>query len=412
MAFSHRGRQFFFVTLTLEGRPAVLSRLVDAASEPALLPPGEIALAILRAIHSVCPCATLSNRVIMPDHVHFLLIVNYDLAPTFNPLWFSFVLVEAIEAAWAAAERASGLNWAASVGFASNGRGHAPAPPTSAASALSAAPLMSESPAPNWPLAESPEALLAATAARARARAAAYQRGRGGATPVRSPPQPSQHSRPPALPLPPSPASLRFDRRVYIELSFDSRQLKAVRRYVRLNGARAIWKRDHPDRFRCFANIRHAVLDPMRHWSAIGNLTLLASPFLFHVRLTLKKTVAEHEAAISEIVERARRGEIPVSGFISPGEVEALRRLKAEPLARFVKVLPCALPPRYDPSAEDSRELAADRMLLLSGFRDTPAISSLSMRRDAAAAHQFRRNCLALNDLIADLCHRAQTLSP
>ena len=428
MAFSHRGRQFFFVTLTLEGRPAVLSRLVDAASEPALLPPGEIALAILRAIHSVCSCATLSNRVIMPDHVHFLLIVNYDLAPTFNPLWFSFVLVEAIEAAWAAAEKASGANWAASAGFASNGRGHAPAPPTS------------DSPAPSWWLAESPEAILAATVARARARAAAYQRdlaafergreiagggeaagaatgaagerGRGGATPVRSPSNPASPSAPLALSLPPSPASLRFDRRVYIELSFDSRQLKAVRRYIRLNGARAIWKRDHPDRFRCFANIRHAVLDPMRHWSAIGNLTLLASPFLFHVRLTLKKTVVEHEAAIGEIVERARRGEIPVSGFISPGEVEALRRLKAEPLARFVKALPCALPPRYDPSAEDSRELAADRMLLLSGFRDTPAISSLSMRRDAAAAHQFRCNCLALNDLIADLCHRAQTLSP
>jgi hypothetical protein len=34
------------------------------------------------------------------------------------------------------------------------------------------------------------------------------------------------------------------------------------------------------------------------------------------------------------------------------------------------------------------------------------------MRRDAAAAHQFRRNCLALNDLIVDLCRRAQTLSP
>ena len=154
MAFSHRGRQFFFVTLTLEGRPAALSRLVDAASEPALLPPGEIALAILRAIHSVCPCATLSNRVIMPDHIHFLLIVNYDLAPTFNPLWFSFVLVEAIEAAWAAAERAG----------VANGRGHAPAPPTSESTAL------------NWPLVESPEAILAATVARARARAAAYQR--------------------------------------------------------------------------------------------------------------------------------------------------------------------------------------------------------------------------------------------
>ncbi len=127
---SSRG-QFFFVTLTLEGRPAALSRLVDAASEPALLPPGEIALAILRAIHSVCPCATLSNRVIMPDHIHFLLIVNYDLAPSFNPLWFSFVLIEAIEVAWAAAERASGANGATlAAGSVANGRGARPRAPS------------------------------------------------------------------------------------------------------------------------------------------------------------------------------------------------------------------------------------------------------------------------------------------
>lgn len=55
-----------------------------------------------------------------------------------------------------------------------------------------------------------------------------------------------------------------------------------------------------------------------------------------------------------------------MSGFISPGEVELLKQLKATPNARFVKMLPCALPPRYDPSAEDSRELATDRMLILS----------------------------------------------
>ena len=211
--------------------------------------------------------------------------------------------------------------------------------------------------------------------------------GFGGAAPVRS--------------------GLRFNRRAYIELSFDSRQLKAIRRYIKLNPARAIWKRDHPDRFHRFGNIGHSILDPARHWSAIGNLTLLGSPFLFHVRLTLKKTVAEHEAAIAEIVARAERGEVPVSGFISPGEVEALRRLKATPNARFVKLLPCALPPRYDPSAEDSRELAADRMLILSGFSDTPAISAIEMRRDPAAARAFRRNCLALNDLAAALCESA-----
>ena len=139
-------------------------------------------------------------------------------------------------------------------------------------------------------------------------------------------------------------------------------------------------------------------------FDGIGALPLLGSPFLFHVRLTLKKTVAEHAVAIEEIVEKARHGMVPVSGFISPGEKEALRRLKAEPRARFVKLLPYTLPSRYDPSAEDSREIAAGRLLILSCFRDTPGISSLDMKRNRAAAHRFRQNCLAMNDIAARLC--------
>ena len=86
-----------------------------------------------------------------------------------------------------------------------------------------------------------------------------------------------------------------------------------------------------------------------------------------------------------------------------------LRRLKAEPRARFIKLLPCALPPSYDPSAEDSRELAAGRLLILSGFSQTPAMSALEMRKNPAVAHAFRRNCLAMNDLAAALCAAAGT---
>ena len=112
----------------------------------------------------------------------------------------------------------------------------------------------------------------------------------------------------------------------------------------------------------------------------------------------MKKTAEEHRQAIDEIIEKARRGMVPVSGFISPGEKEALRRLKAEPNARFVKILPYGLPPKYDPSAEDSRELAARRLLILSGFSQS--------RKDDRAA--FRRNCLEMNDLAAALCAKAR----
>jgi hypothetical protein len=191
-----------------------------------------------------------------------------------------------------------------------------------------------------------------------------------------------------------------WSRNYWLMLSFSSRQLKAFRRYIKLNPARALWKKRNPDRFIRRANIRHAILPQDRTWDAIGNLTLLASPLLFPVRLTRRKTIEEHTEAIDEIIEKAKRGMIPVSGFISPGEKETLRRLKEEPKARFIKTLPHALPPRYDPSAEDSRERAADRLLILSGFPQT-------VRANDKIA---RVNCLLMNDLIVALCENAQTL--
>ena len=89
--------------------------------------------------------------------------------------------------------------------------------------------------------------------------------GAGASAPVGSPP-------------------MLFERSPYIELSFDSRQLKAIRRYIRLNPARKLWRLAHPDLFRRLTGLRHPFLDPQRSWSAIGDATLFASPFLFHVR--------------------------------------------------------------------------------------------------------------------------------
>lgn len=390
LQYIHRGLQFFFVTVALEGRPQVLSRLVEGEKRPVLTPLGEVVKAMLLALHGVFPAVRLSDYVIMPDHVHFLMICDYERDKGVNPLWVSFVLMEAVECAWA-----------------QNGRGAAPPAPPAAefGEPLKAAPpappaaefgeiFLGEALKASRLVAAEIEALeaqgLGRTEARRLARERVRARGVRGLAPV------------------PTAGSPRFERRCYIELSFDSRQLKTIRRYIRLNQARKLWKLAHPDRFVCFQNIRHAILDPSRRWQAMGDLTLLGSPFLFHVRLTLKKTVAEHEAEIAEIVAKAKRGMIPVSGFISPGEVEALRRLKAEPHTRFVRMMPCSLPPSYDPSAEDSRELAADRLLILSGFTDTPAVPARDIRRCLGASHQFRQNCLKMNDLAAALCAKAE----
>ena len=353
MRFAHSGKQFFFVTVALEGRRPLLSRLESEQSRPTLSTFGETVKATLLAMHGAFPCATVSDFVIMPDHVHFLLIADYSRDAGFSPLWAAHRLLDATEMTW-------GMDG-----------GSAPAPPEALASAIAAA-----------------------------------RRNQGRLTIDGAPPivgsgaQPISRTQsfggsgaqPPSVP--------RWNRHCYIELSFDARQLKAIRRYIRLNPARAIWKQRHPDRFIRFANIRHSVLDPTRRWDAMGNLALIASPFLFHVRLTMRKTAEEHAPEISVILSRAERGLVPVSGFISPGEKELLRRLKAVPGTRFAKMVPFSLPPRYDPSAEDSRELAADRMLILSGFpQGTPD-----------SRESLRARCNIMNDLAATICAKAQVI--
>ena len=391
--YAKGGLQFFFVTLASAERRAVFSRLVSEGGRPELSDIGELARAALRAVHRVWSAVTVSDYVIMPDHLHFLLIVNYDYDKSISPLFIAHRVADAVEMAVARGlERTGAL---------------APAPPATPPSLATLAP---EPPVTPQPLttrapaklaeqrAAEMEGLLKASVEAANVVAAtgglavekglhfgAIVGGAGARAPVRS---------------------VVFARDCYIELSFDARQLKAIRHYIKLNPARALWKLRHPDLFLCHRAIKARRLAPLAPMSfdGIGALPLLGSPFLFHVRLTLKKTVAEHAAAIEEIIEKARHGMVPVSGFISPGEKEALRRLKAEPRARFVKLLPYTLPARYDPSAEDSREIAAGRLLILSCFRDTPGISSLDMKHNRAAAHRFRQNCLAMNDIAARLC--------
>ena len=355
MQFHNAGRQFFFITIAVEGREPVLSRLVDEKSRPALLPCGEAVKAVLCALHGEFPCATVSDFVIMPDHVHILLIADYSQDPAFSPLWVAHRVMDATEMLGSIRERTGTL------------------PPNlreAAAQALAAAIAAAH---------RNQGHLTTQGGVRGQRPRPFPHRGFGGSAPV------------------PSPA-LRWNRHCYIELSFDAPQLKAIRHYIRLNPARALWKLRHPDRFARFANIRHAILDPARRWDAMGNLTLLGSPFLRHVRLTMRKTVEEHSVEIAEIVAAAERGVVLVSGFISAGEKELLRRLKATPHTRFVKTVPFALPPRYDPSAEDSRELAADRLLILSGFpQGTP-----DTRKD------LRARCNIMNDLAKALCEKAK----
>ena len=375
LAFAHHGLQFFFLTICVEGRQAVLSRLVEGAKRPELTRAGECVRALWRAVHGLNPALTASDYVIMPDHVHLLLIVDYDRDPAFKPLVFLH---------WFMEESARMI--------ATDG-GCAPAPlPRARLPEAGCAPApLPRARLPEAGCAPAPLPPLPTTMRRVYCPSSVgVSSGRGAGA------QPAPGSRSPgrgAGAQPPSVAAF-WERRFWLDLSFSSRQLAAIRRYIRGNPARAIWKRKHPDLFVCHSRIRHPVLDPALPWSACGDLTLLANPFLVAVSLTRRKTPAEHEPEIAALVEKARQGWVIVCGFLSPGEKELGRRLRAEPRARWIKTLAQGLPPRYDPSLADSRGLAERRMLLLSAL--------------PVGAPFDWNTCHRMNDLAVSMCKRAR----
>jgi REP element-mobilizing transposase RayT len=212
-----RGRKFFFITLCTEGRRKILSR-INEDSSVTHSPIGESVAEIWRTSHSRNEAVTASNFIIMPDHIHLLMIVNYDKDPFFD-------LIDWIHEFDRLTANETGLK-------------------------------------PRTPLENIAPRFI---------------------------------------------ASPLWEPKFWLMLSFSPRQLKAFRRYIKLNPDRALWKKRNPDRFIRRGNIRHAILPQNRIWDAIGNLTLLASPLLFPVRLTRKKTIEEHTETINAIIEKAKK---------------------------------------------------------------------------------------------------------
>ena len=102
LKFDKSGRRFFFLTFCVRGRRPILSKLVTGRDESGKLTAsvvltelGEKIAALWRGVHARHPALTASNFIVMPDHVHLLLIVNYPLEPAFDILdWFQHFMRE------------------------------------------------------------------------------------------------------------------------------------------------------------------------------------------------------------------------------------------------------------------------------------------------------------------------------
>jgi len=78
-----------------------------------------------------------------------------------------------------------------------------------------------------------------------------------------------------------------------------------------------------------------------------------------------------------------------------------LELLRKDPGTRWIRTVAHGLPPRFDPSAEESRYLAERRQLVLSSFPS-----------DIPEFPVNWTNCHIMNDRNAALCARAATGAP
>lgn len=320
----HKGVRFFFFTFVVKERHPILSRLVREEKRPLLTERGKRIVELWKRLHEVNVHFIPSDFIIMPDHVHLLLIVNSSNEFHFNPsvftYWFQEMTEYEVPLLHSVDRKPKSWEFI------------------------------------NFSRLEQPPVTLT-----------------------------EEHH-------------ITWSKDFWVNISFNARQLSTIRRYIKMNPARYFWKYDHPDLFKTIHQLRHPFLDSTLTWSAIGDITILASPFLFLVRLTRKKSLLELEPEIQHSIELTQKGWTPVCGFISPGEREFERRLKQLPVSQWIKTVPYALPNRYDPSVEDSCWISRRRQLILSSFKES----------EFPPFKVTRMGCLLMNERIEHMIRNIQ----
>ena len=169
--------------------------------------------------------------------------------------------------------------------------------------------------------------------------------------------------------------------RPFVITPFESVSLRNVRKYIRTNPARAAWKAAHADRFVRYVGHRAGVLPEEAVWTAFGNLTLLSSPFLRFMKISMHQPLDAIRARIDDFLGMARCGHVLVSGFVSPAERAVLDALREEGAGPYIRLLPYGIPRGFDPSVELSREIAERGALLLSPFPETVPYGQVTRAR-------------------------------
>jgi len=141
----------------------------------------------------------------------------------------------------------------------------------------------------------------------------------------------------------------------------DYEMLPTLIHYVKDNPRRLLMKRAHPNWLRPFFNLRLG----SHTYSGIGNLDLLKAPMRKAVRISRRNNEAQLAEELHHYLSAAQAGAILISPAISPGEKRVMRAAFEAELPTIV-IMENGFTPLSKPHGEQFYACAAGRLLMLS----------------------------------------------
>lgn len=146
--------------------------------------------------------------------------------------------------------------------------------------------------------------------------------------------------------------------------------IDATERYIAYNPLK--WQLMHgPERALAIHEpLDSPVLDAGDYWKGVGNVALLGEK-LVALRISRRCSPRQIESLLARLRRAVALGYVILSGFVSPGEKVVRDWLCREMQARFIRILPSAIPnARYKPESRYVEAFAAGRYLEIAKGND------------------------------------------
>lgn len=153
-------------------------------------------------------------------------------------------------------------------------------------------------------------------------------------------------------------------------VSVDAEMFDNFREYTVANPRRDQLRRENRHLLRTVRAASHPRLiaaAPDLRWDCIGDLALLDYPVLLPIVVSRRADESARQRTLGGWLEQVRRGAIPIGGFISPGERDALKAFSEIPRVRVIRLLPYGLKD-WKTHGRQLENLAESRLLVLSAF--------------------------------------------